>query len=586
MEEIRHHVIDGKVVLQMRDHVWDTPEQLLNSGLAREVLSMAVEELQGGGSRLLEVFGKREPSAGDLDQMLITLRYLARLKAGDVISVVPGSQPFFRDELLFNDFVEFLYNYWRSLQRLIICDSEGSSFDQRPYRTFNQTVETLTRLVRSTYRDIQENITGTHPRIYRQVPAGSQIATIALPEELVLPDGAYDRLRPIPLIRQVLIYPPLIFDTPTNKRTGHFDPVQRNPLEAFSGDRNEWLCYPAKVGSLVILVYFNLRYFELGFALANLFELASDEDLRQKPNGVFVYGVPGLDWKGAAGYRTIFYDDQANGMLVGATPEDDEFAYFGYLKKMILTLHNIQIMKRGLMPFHGALFSLQVRGRAPFNVLMMGDTGAGKSETIEAMRSLSGSGFEDLVIIADDMGSLQIGPDGELLGFGSETGAFVRLDDLQPGYAFGQIDRAILMNANQVNARVVLPVVPYHEIIRPHAIDMLLYANNYEPVDAEHPVLERFASPDAALEVFRRGRAMSKGTTTSTGITESYFANIFGPLQYKDLHEGIAQRYFGSAFAHGTYVGQVRTMLGVSGQEKEGPLGAARALIALFGQPA
>jgi len=63
------------------------------------------------------------------------------------------------------------------------------------------------------------------------------------------------------------------------------------------------------------------------------------------------------------------------------------------------------------------------------------------------------------------MGSLEIGPNGELIGYGTEMGAFVRWNDLQSGYALGQIDRAIIMNADQVNARVVLPVTKYDDVV-------------------------------------------------------------------------------------------------------------------------
>ncbi len=37
---------------------------------------------------------------------------------------------------------------------------------------------------------------------------------------------------------------------------------------------------------------------------------------------------------------------------------------------------------------------------------------------------------------------------------------------------------------------------------------------------------------------------MSKGTTTSSGLVHSYFANIFGPPEYKELHEKIARKVF------------------------------------------
>ena len=72
----------------------------------------------------------------------------------------------------------------------------------------------------------------------------------------------------------------------------------------------------------------------------------------------------------------------------------------------------------------------------------------------------------DITIIADDMGSLELQPDGCVTGYGTETGAFVRLDDLQPGFAFGQIDRTIIMSPAQVNARVVLPVTTFENVMQ------------------------------------------------------------------------------------------------------------------------
>ncbi len=49
----------------------------------------------------------------------------------------------------------------------------------------------------------------------------------------------------------------------------------------------------------------------------------------------------------------------------------------------------------------------------------------------------------------------------------------------------------------------------------------MLYANNYEEVNESHPIIERFATPDQALAVFREGAAMAKGTTTSKGLVHS-----------------------------------------------------------------
>jgi hypothetical protein len=153
------------------------------------------------------------------------------------------------------------------------------------------------------------------------------------------------------------------------------------------------------------------------------------------------------------------------------------------------------------------------------------------------------------------------------------------LDDLQKGYALGQIDRTIIMNPDQVNARVVLPVTKYKNVIKGFDIDFILYANNYDSVDQDHPVIEQFKNSEIALDVFRSGAVMSKGTTTTTGLTHSYFANIFGPPQYRDLHEEIAQKYFDQFFLKGIFVGEMRTQLGISGKEYSGPEESARALL-------
>jgi energy-coupling factor transporter ATP-binding protein EcfA2 len=248
---------------------------------------------------------------------------------------------------------------------------------------------------------------------------------------------------------------------------------------------------------------------------------------------------------------------------------------------MMLTLHNAIKMKQGRLPFHGALLSIQLKGGCGANVLLIGDTGAGKSETIEALRGMAEAEIRDLVIVADDMGSLELREDG-VIAYGTEIGAFLRLDDLSPGFAFGQIDRAIIMSASRTNSRIVLPVTDYSSIVRGVRLDCALYANNYEEIDEDHAVLEKFGTAAEALKVFRDGTSMSKGTTTSTGLVHAYFANIFGPPQYRELHEELAKKFFSAFFASGVFVGQLRTRLGIPGKETEGPKEAARYLLRLI----
>ena len=584
MENGSFRTIDDQVVMRLRDRICDTSERMLTSELFLRILKQYIAGLSKKQSRLLNIFpNPRAITDDDFHLLVDALRYLIKLPVDLIPRIIPGSEVFFANKELFFEFIEQFYNYWRHLHRLIICDSDGDSFDQRPYRTFNGTLETLMHVVRSTYRDIQENVSGKHPRIYRQVAAGAQVGAIALPKDINYPGELYKKLNSISVIRQVLIYPPMIFDSTNNKRKGVFERVYQNPVGNLDINKDDWLCYPAKVGPLLIMTYFNVELFELGFALSNLFEVANDEDLKRKPDAIYMYGTPDSMMPISNTSDTIFFDDEENGILTSTIPLRNEFGYFGYLKKMILTLHNIKIMKMGRLPFHGAMFNITVRDKASYTVMIIGDSGAGKSESLEALRTIAGDDIEDITIIADDMGSIDIDPDsGNILGYGTETGAFVRMDDLQQGYAFGQIDRAIIMNASQVNARVVLPVTTYDEVIRGYPVDFVLYANNYETVDEEHPTIERFDTPKAALDVFQEGRVMSKGTTATSGVVQNYFANVFGPPQYHDVHHKLAKKYFKQFFDQGIYVGQFRTQLGIQGKEHSGPEEAARNLLDLL----
>jgi len=479
MQNGSYRIFKDKVIIRIKDRLCDTPTELLSSKLFLQILTHSIGVLSRRNSRLLGIFDHSEIGGDDIRLLIETFLFLTKLPADLVPRVVNGSEQYFRNRILFNEFVEFLYNYWREMQRLIICDSQDETFDQRPYRTFNNTVETLTHLVRSTYRDIQENITGNHPRIYRQVRAGAEIATIALARQINYPNGSFKMLNDISLIRQVLIYPPLIFNPPMNKRSGTFERVNRSPLEFINIKKDDWLCYPARVGPLLIMVYFTLDFFELGFSLCNLFELADDVDLQRRPDAIYLFGVPEDQFPKLGKTQTIFYDDGTpDGVLVAAVPDNPKYGYFGYLKKMILTLHNIKMMKMHRLPYHGAMVNLAIRGKGDFSVLIMGDTGAGKSETLEALRTIASEDVNEITIIADDMGSLELRPDGSIAGYGTETGAFVRLDDLQPGFAFGQIDRTIIMSPAQVNARVVIPVTTYENVMKGFIPDLVIYANH------------------------------------------------------------------------------------------------------------
>jgi hypothetical protein len=593
----RLDIDDRQVVMHSEGAVCASAQELVDSAAFARVLDLYIDHLETHNPATLDELGLEgagegagPAAAGSVagamrdprrERLLDVLRLLANnpLERVAARAGAPGDLLARRERL--HEFVEGLYDFWRHWDRFLVVRAETapSPGDKRPWRTFSHAVETLGALVRDLYRDVAENVTGGRPRVYRQVAAGAEVGVYAVQHKWPAPARYREQLAGIPFVRQLLMYPPLLLDPPSNTRTGQFTEVADNPLDGLALERERWLCYPALVGRTVVFVYFHQRFAGLGLSLANLFEVASDDEIAAGPDAVYLFGVPPAALARFGELPTVFHDDRAGRLLVAAVPLEDRFGYFGYLKKMVLTLHNVAAMDRGVMPFHGAYTRLVLADGATADVLLIGDTATGKSETLEALRVLGDERIREVRVIADDMGSLEVAGDGRLLGFGTEIGAFVRLDDLQQGYAFGQLDRSVIMSPNRVNARVVLPVTTLDEVLRGHPVDYLLYANNHEPVDAGHPVLERLPDAPAALAVFGEGAAMSKGTTTATGLTHSYFANPFGPAQRREQHEVLAERTFAAAFRTGVYVGQLRTQLGLPGQETAGPRAAAQALL-------
>jgi hypothetical protein len=585
MRDKQLQVFDRQAVFHTPGAVCLHAQEFIQSETFLYFLNAWLDHLRETDHPLMEALGQRGPAVLSAEGFQTLLAALSNARLEDAALGLPLAVDFLapsrRSALL--DFVEGFYDFWRGFDRFMVLHSEpgATGHDRNPYRAFAASIEAFTHLVRGVYRDLCENISGNHPRIYRQVPAGCNAGLIAVPRASPLPPGLRERLAGIPFIRQMWIDPPMILDPPSNTRTGRFMEVDRDPLEGMQLDPEQWLCYPAQVGPLVVFIYVHLQFVGLGCALANLFEMASDRQITAGPDALFLFGAPAETLEAFGEVPTVFHR-YPDGPLVGAVPGQPRFGYFGYLKKMALTLHNVAMIGRGRMPFHGAMVRIQLRSGKASSILIIGDTATGKSESLEAFRTLGAGRIRDMRVIADDMGSLEVAPDGSVRGFGTETGAFVRLDDLQQGYAFGRLDRAIFMSPQKVNARVVLPVTRMEDVLAGHPLDAILYANNYEPTDTGHPVLERLPDLEGALATFSAGKAMSKGTTSSKGLTASYFANPFGAPQCREQHEALARRTFKAAFEHGVFVGQIRTQLAIPGQEAEGPRAVALALLELL----
>ena len=447
-------------------------------------------------------------------------------------------------------FVEGLFDFWRDHQRFSvttnrISDAESAAFVERDSQ-FNE-------LVRNTFRQIEQTLSGHTNKVLRQQQAGTNAGIAGYYNSSIDLSERYKFLTEIMFIDSVMLRTPTILHPRSNKREGMFEEVTRNPAFTFSGDPEEYFCYPAKVGELMFFICFHRDYMANGVSCANLFELASAEEAAGRPDGIVLFGNPDGEEK------CTFYHDQDEDIWVGSVSAGEKVEYFGYMKKMVLTLHNVAMMERGWLPIHGAFINVILKDGRKKGICLMGDSGAGKSETIEALKSLASDKIRRLEIIFDDMGTFHM-EDGRPVAQGTEIGAFIRLDDLEPGAPYRDIHRSIFFNPDQSNARVITPAAPYDVITQNHQIDLFVYANNYD----DQPGLRRIDDLNEAKDIFIRGRRMAKGTTQETGLSETFFANPFGPMQQQEVCMPIIDEMFEGLAANGVFIGEAFTHLGLN----------------------
>ena len=446
--------------------------------------------------------------------------------------------------------VEELYSYYRSFLRVSVISYNDNKIVGNEFRTIDTQFNDL---VRKLYRILEEKLQGFENRTYRQVNAATNATILVQQHDWQIPDG-YEELRDIDFINTVMLRPPMMMHTKSNKREGVFSEVEKNPIERFHGERGKWYCYPAKIGESLAFIYFNVDYLVNGIALSNLFELASPEEVEgQKPDLVVLFGLEKTE-----GMVSHYYHDEKNNIWVGEVPYTDKTTYFGYMKKMCLTVHNLHQIYNGRLPIHGSMLKIKFTNGKEKNVVFFGDSGAGKSESIEALQELADDKIVSMETIFDDMGSFTLTDDGHIYAQGTETGAFVRLDDLSSAVAFNNMDRGVYLNPELSNARVIIPADTYQNVVKHHHVDMWLYANNY----SDEVGIHRFDTKEEAEKVFVAGQRKALGTTDEVGMSKTFFANPFGPVQEQEKTKPIIDKVFSELFNKGVYVGEIYTHLG------------------------
>ena len=563
-----------QVVLNFSEKFCKSPIEVLNSDCFKEVWTKYLKHIYDTENQsflpVLSVFPKKSVAKYTIDLFKMLLSFS--------IDEIENLNPFYAKALemkeVLYDLVQNFYDYWRRLERYAVVLNRATK-DGVESSSFVEAQSQFNNVVLSTYRSISEKLFGASFPIYRQLPAGVNAALLLSRNEWMKKDSPYYFLAKSEAIEQIVIRPPFISYSAKNKRTGTYPEAKENPINRIKDNFKafEFYCYAAKVGSALAYVYFHRDYMAHGITIGNLFEFVPLSNCKgQKPDLLYIFGA---DYDG----ESEFYHDEENDIYVGLAPHSDSIDYFGYMKKMLLTLYNTSMIDKGYLPIHGACVHITMKNGTTKNVVIMGDSGAGKSESLEALSEMAGDNISSQLTVFDDMGTFKI-VDGKVLAYGTEIGAFVRLDDMTSGYAYREMDRAIFMNPDKVNSRLVIPVATYPQIMKGYKVDMYLYANNYdEECESE---IEFYNSAEEAKKIFIRGARRAKGTTQEMGMTESFFANPFGPVQREAQTRVIIDQMFDQLFKTGVPVGNLHTRLAVPGMEHEGPQLAAKKLFELL----
>lgn len=562
MESFYAH--DGMVLINYTKTYVNDPSDLLDSEEFKYFICLFMDDLK--------------KTNYDLYTFLTTIAYnrkidnlIRLLKMLTVLNLDEIEQFSDHERKMLEEVVEAAYLFWRSQQRISVMETyhvEGFLLN-----SFLDADTQFNTMIRNFYRQLQEKLQGTSNLVYRQLHSGTNAGILVTHVERNYPIQ-YQILNTVPLISKVLLHTPLIIHPKSNKRKGMFQPTLINPMTTLNFNPNEYFTLPMWVGDSLCHLVFHRNYTAIALGCVNLFELAQPSTVASKqPDLIILFGInDGMK-------DTTYYHDKINDIWVGKISIDDPIDYFGYFKKMALTLHNLKNIHAKKLPIHGAMIEITFKDGSRKGVVLMGDSGAGKSESIAAMTKIAGNRIDHQEVIFDDMGAMYFDENNNIVASGTEIGAFVRLDDLDKGTAYNDLDRSIFFNPETSNSRVVLPTTPYKDVVASHKVDVFLYANNYD----ERLGVNLFDDVESAKQVFKQGRRFALGTTNEVGISDTFFANPFGPMQEQELTNPLIDDIFTAIHESSTVqLGQIFTHLGREDKGDDKLEAAANALLDLI----
>lgn len=284
----------------------------------------------------------------------------------------------------------------------------------------------------------------------------------------------------------------------------------------------DWVAKMIQVGPTRLLMVMHRSYSHYLIEELRLFPQfnVSPEELKSlKPDAVSFLGLPSKVM--GDDYRIGYFMDEG-GMPVSWVDAEDITDYMGYLKKPILTMGNERVKTMGGMPVHGSALTITFKDGLRKTIVMAGDSGTGKSETLIAMvRQMiqqvgDAQTIESIELLAGDMLSMFTGADGQLYMMGTEEGDFMRMNDIPKNWEErfrDRLERASKTNLKSKNARQTISgLCNPDEFLRPVRVNMFFNINNFEEPAGEAFREERTAA-NLLTEEYVRGYRREKGTS-------------------------------------------------------------------------
>ncbi len=266
-----------------------------------------------------------------------------------VLDVEEIAHPYFRDRQKMLAVIEDCYHFWRNMQRYSIIYTRN---EEGQLANFMEADAKFHQMILDFYRTVQQKTQGSKkPRV--PAASGRDQRQPAAKGLSVACAGRLSRTERYSVCAYDYDAHPLIIHPRSNKRLGMFTEVGANPMAEWVKGDEEWMCFPLKVGSLLCYTYFHRDFDRRSReALANLFELASDEDcIGAKPDLLFVRQSRRSERHGVLS-RSGQRDVGRQGVLRRC------HRIFWLSEKMILTPHNLAMIEKGWLPPHGAMINL------------------------------------------------------------------------------------------------------------------------------------------------------------------------------------------------------------------------------------